>query len=206
MGPQPDTPEARARLEVALAAIDAANAGDPQRLRVRGEIRPKELAHADLVTEWVLRLCRDASEALQIAARAHHVRRWEISRKRYPQGRAGYLRWRSDLQKHHGKVTRDILRDAGYDAGSIDRVSAILRKRGLGRDREVQAFEDALCLTFIETQLAAFAGDHLRDKARDVLAKTLRKMSPEARELARGLPLSEPARGVLLAALELGES
>ena len=44
------------RLRAALAAIDAANAGDPHTIEVDGEVRPKEQAHAELMTEWVERL------------------------------------------------------------------------------------------------------------------------------------------------------
>ena len=39
------------RFEQAIAAIDAANAADPHTIEVRGEVRPKELAHAELMTE-----------------------------------------------------------------------------------------------------------------------------------------------------------
>ena len=63
------------RLRRALEAIDAANAGDPNRIRVRGVERPKEQAHAELVTGWIERLAPKASEALRLAGRAHHVRR-----------------------------------------------------------------------------------------------------------------------------------
>jgi len=42
--------EAEARMARAIAAIDAANAGDPNRLEVRGATRPKELAHAELAS------------------------------------------------------------------------------------------------------------------------------------------------------------
>ncbi|MEE8474578.1 MAG: DUF4202 family protein, partial [Myxococcota bacterium] len=89
-----DEPLAGSRLAAALAAIDAANRDDPNTLEVRGERRPKELAHAELVSEWVRRLRPEASEALLLAARAHHVRRWEIPRDRFSKDRPGYLRWR----------------------------------------------------------------------------------------------------------------
>ena len=36
------------RLDKAVAAIDAANQDDPNQIRVRGRLRPKELAHAEL--------------------------------------------------------------------------------------------------------------------------------------------------------------
>ena len=77
------------RLQAALDAIDAANADDPNRTFVRGESRPKELAHSELATEWVRRLDPEASDALLIAARAHHIRRWEVLRSDSPDGKAG---------------------------------------------------------------------------------------------------------------------
>ena len=93
------------RLPTALAAIDAANAADPNCMTVDGVERPKELAHAEMVTEWVRRLRPDPSEALLLAARAHHLRRWAVPRSTYPDGRAGYLRWRRDMHQRHAEET-----------------------------------------------------------------------------------------------------
>jgi hypothetical protein len=57
---------------------------------VRGVARPKELAHAELVTGWVLRLRPDAGPDLLLAARAHHLCRWMIPSSSHPSGRRGY--------------------------------------------------------------------------------------------------------------------
>jgi hypothetical protein len=57
------------RLAAALAAIDAANAEDPIACTVRGRTGPKEVMHAELVTEWVRALQPDSSEPLLLAAR-----------------------------------------------------------------------------------------------------------------------------------------
>ncbi len=43
----------------------------PHRIAVRGASRPKEFAHAELVTEWVQKLRPKASEAHLLGARAH---------------------------------------------------------------------------------------------------------------------------------------
>ncbi len=185
------------RLRRALAAIDAANADDPQRMRVRGDVRPKELAHAELVSEWVARLRPDASEALRLAARAHHVRRWEIPRERYPEGRSGYLRWRKALGAHHAKVVGDILAGEGYAEAVVARVQEIVRKWNIGRDAEVQTLEDALCLVFLETQFHDLTRRLAPDKLLDVTRKTLRKMSPRAIELAAQLPLDPRDRACI---------
>jgi hypothetical protein len=89
------------RFARAVTAIDRANADDPNRIMVRGEIQPKELAHSELATEWVRRLDAEPSEALLLAVRAHHIRRWMIPRSSYPTGRSGYLRWRRALHQLH---------------------------------------------------------------------------------------------------------
>jgi hypothetical protein len=178
------------RLARALDAIDAANADDPNRLLVRGALRQKEQAHAELVSEWLAVLAPDASEALQLAGRAHHLRRWAIPRSEHPAGREGYLRWRRALYDFHAEEAAKILEAHGYDEAVVRRVGDLLHKRGLARgDAEAQALEDALCLVFLETQLRPLA-ERLDDaKLSDVTRKTLRKMSDRAKRLALELPL-----------------
>lgn len=177
------------RFEAAIAAIDAANAADPETVTVDGADRPKEVAHAELMTRWLLRLDPEASEAQLLAARAHHLRRWEVPRSSYPDGRSGYLRWRTDLRKRHAREVASILEDLGYDDATVERVTAIINKRGLGVDPQVQAHEDALCLVFLGNQLAATV-DRLGDeKMVEVLRKTAGKMSPEALALVGELPI-----------------
>jgi hypothetical protein len=194
--PEPTAPvsDASDRLARACAAIDAANADDPHELVVDGVRRPKELAHAELVTAWVRRLAPDASDELLVAARGHHARRWTVPRGSYPDGRAGYLRWRRDLKQVHVDVVAAAMRDAGFPAASIERAGAIVAKRDLAHDPEVQVLEDALCLTFLVTQLEELADKlHDDDKLVDVLVKTLPKMSDTAQREALALDL--PPRG-----------
>ena len=185
------------RLGQVIAAIDAANADDPNTLLIDGVERPKELAHAELMTEWVGRLDPNATEEQLIAARAHHLRRWSLPRSAYPEGRAGYLRWRTELSKQHAAEAGELAAAAGYDEASVARVQQIIRKQGLASDPAVQAHEDALCLVFLQTQLDATIGRLGAEKVVDVVVKTIRKMSPEAVALAGDLDLSETGRRVL---------
>ncbi|HEX7094655.1 MAG TPA: DUF4202 family protein, partial [Acidimicrobiales bacterium] len=67
-------------LDDALAAIDRANAGDPNQI----DGRPRALVQGELASVWLSRLVPDASFALQVAVRAHHLRRWVIPRDSYP--------------------------------------------------------------------------------------------------------------------------
>jgi hypothetical protein len=189
------------RLARALDAIDAANAGDPHTIMIDGVSRPKELAHAELMTRWVRTLDPDCSDEQLLAARAHHLRRWTIPRDSYPEGRAGYLRWRTALKRQHADDVGEILRGAGYDDDVVARVQVIVSKQGLGRDPAVQVHEDALCLVFLETQLDELAGKLGEDKTIDVLQKTAKKMSPAGLQAALGLRFAPAATALLELAL-----
>ena len=193
------------RLRAALDAIDAANAEDPHTIVVDGVERPKELAHADLMSRWVRTLAAEPSDEQLIAARAHHLRRWSIPREDFPRGRAGYLRWRSALRRRHADEVAGIMRDAGYGDDEITRVQAIVAKKGLGRDPDVQVHEDALCLVFLATQFDALAEQlHDDDKMVEILRKTAAKMSPEGLAAAGSLPLSPGGSTLLARALDAG--
>ncbi|HUQ39602.1 MAG TPA: DUF4202 domain-containing protein [Acidimicrobiales bacterium] len=172
-------------IAAALAAVDAANAEDPTLVVVRRRQGPKELLHAELVTGWVEQLADDPSDALRLAARAHHLQRWRWPRSSYPEGRAGYLRWRRDLHARHVEALAEVVDGTGVDPAVVARAGEIIAKKALGRDPEVQVLEDALCLVFIETQYADLAARLAPDHMADVAAKTLKKMSPRAQDLAK---------------------
>jgi hypothetical protein len=169
---------ADARFDRAIVAIDAANADSPTGV---------ELDHAVRVTEWVRRLRPDAGEALLLAARAHHIKRWSVPRSTYPDGRAGYLKWRRDLHELHAREVAAILGDVGYEDDLVARVQDIVRKRQLATDPDVQALEDALCLVFIQTQYDELAGRLEPEKMDAVVRKTLAKMTDQGRALAAEL-------------------
>jgi hypothetical protein len=185
------------RLDAAIAAIDAANALDPNVLMIDGTERPKEQAHAEMMTAWVLRLDPDADEAQLLAARAHHLRRWSLPRSDYPDGRAGYLRWRTALKAQHAEEVGEILAGCGYEPDLIDRVQRIIRKQDLRTDPATQTHEDALCLTFLQTQFGELADKLGDERTIGVVRKTLAKMSDQGRAEALALALS-PAEVALV--------
>lgn len=191
-------------LAAAAAAIDTANADDPTIVTVRGEELPLALAHGRLAVGWVDLLragAPDVADELLIAARAHHLRRWELPRSSYPEGRAGYLRWRRDQKARHARDVADILVAAGYEAGSIERVQVLLRREQLATDPDTRTLEDAACLSFIETQLAALATKLEHDHVLEVIRKTARKMTPEGLAATAALPIGELERRLLADAL-----
>jgi hypothetical protein len=191
-----------ARFARVIARLDELNAADPHTVTEQGHAVPRELWYARRLTAWVLRLNPAASEWLQIAARGQHVRRWTLPRDRYPRTRAGYLKWRETLKAFHGDEVVRVMTEAGYAPGNIERVRRIILKKDVAGDPDAQTIEDALCLVFLETQLADLRARTSDEKMRDVVAKTWRKMSPQARDVALTLPLAPDQWSWLRSALE----
>jgi hypothetical protein len=186
------------RFERALRRIDAVHAEDPTRIEWQGRPVPREQLHAERASDWIQRLDPEAGELLRLAARAHHLRRWQLPRSDYPEGRAGYHAWRRELQRCHAAEAGSLLEACGFEPKEIERVQALIQKRGLVRYPEVQRLEDVLCLVFVETQLEEFASRHPEEKIVEILRKSLRKMSPEGRAAAASIELP-PSTGALLA-------
>jgi hypothetical protein len=193
----PSEPDGAPLIHRALAAIDHANGRDPNQT----DGGPRAQVQGGRATEWLHRVDPDAGDALRLAVRAHHLRRWSIPRGDYPDGRPGYLRWRRDLKAVHARAVAEVLAPVGIDEPTVARVQQLVQKEGLGTDPEVQTFEDVVCLVFLETQFDDLA-DRLADpKMIDVLRKTVAKLSPAAVACAGAMPLSDHGRALLLRAL-----
>lgn len=190
------------RFDDAIRGFDDANAEDPVLERVEGEDLPKELVYGRRMSRWLERLAPDAPESVKLAARAQHIRRWEVPRDTYPEGRAGYLKWRTDLHKRHADIAATILQDAGYDDETIGRVRTLLRKRGLKTDPDVQLMEDVICLVFLEHYFHDFAQKHDEEKLISIVQKTWKKMTEKAHEAALQLDYAPEDLAVIQNALQ----
>jgi len=185
------------RFQAAIQQFDAANSQDPTKI----DGVAAEVLYARRMSQCLSRLCPDASEALQLAARSQHIRRWSIPRSSYPMDRAGYHRWRTELYSFHADTAARILKEVGYDEATIARVRALLRKERLKSDRETQALEDVACLVFLEYYFADFAAKHDEQKVIQILQRTWKKMSARAQTAALELPLAPEARRLIERAL-----
>lgn len=168
------------RLARTLAAIDAANAADPD----RSEGAPAALLYGERMSAELDRLFPDASDELRIAARGQHIERWTSPRRSYPEGREGYLAWRRDLGAYHARRVGEIMAAEGYGPGSVERVGGMIRKEGIKRDAEVQALEDVICFTFLRWYFLPFATGRDAEELQRIVSRTARKMSAEARARA----------------------
>ena len=193
----PFQPADARRFEAALRRFDEENARDPNTETANGIVQPREWLYARRLSDWVGRLCPDASEPLRLAARCQHLCRWEIPRSSYPMTRAGYLQWRANLKKYHAQKAGDILRELGYPEAVVRCVEDLNLKKHFPDDPETRVLEDALCLVFLEYQLADLAVKTAEDKTINALQKSWQKMTAAGRAEALKLNYG-PREKVLL--------
>jgi hypothetical protein len=195
---QPRDPQ---KFEAAIRRFDEENSRDPNKEIAGGISHPRELLYAQRLTNWVLRLCPDASEELRLAACCQHICRWKIPRDSYPMTRPGYLKWRADLKKFHAQKAGEILREVGYDEKNVQRVQELNLKKNFPNDSETRVLEDALCLVFLEFQFAELAAKTAEDKTINALQKSWQKMTEAARAEALKLNYGEREKTLLQRAL-----
>lgn len=176
----------------AIERFDQANSSDPNQ---------KELVYAQRMTQWLQRLVPDASEALRLAARCQHIRRWEIPRSSFPMDRTGYLNWRKTLYRFHADTAAEILKEMGYGDPTIQRVRALLQKEKIKTDPEMQTLEDVICLVFLENYFSDFAREKDEAKVVNILKRSWAKMSERGRAEAMTLNLSDDDRRLIAKAL-----
>jgi hypothetical protein len=195
---QPRDPQ---KFAAALRRFDEENSRDPNLEIANGVSYPRELLYAQRLAAWALRLVPNPSETLQLAAHCQHICRWESSREKYPMTRAGYLKWRADLKTFHAEKSGAILREVGYDEETIRRVQDLNLKKNFPADAETRTLEDALCLVFLEFQLADLAAKTAEDKTLNALRKSWAKMTEAARAEALKLNYGEREKALLQRAL-----
>lgn len=192
------------RFAAAIRRFDEENSRDPNREVVDGVAHPREAIYARWLTDWVLKLCPDASEELRLAARCQHLCRWSIPRQSYPMTRAGYLQWREALKKFHALRAGEILRETGYPPEVIERVQCLNLKKNFPRDPEARVLEDALCLVFLQHQLSELAAKTADDKVITALQKSWKKMTPAGQAEALKLSYRPREKELLDRALNAG--
>lgn len=189
-------------LQTAIQKIDAANAQDPNKEIFQGKEYPKELLYSLRMSAWLDRLRPEAPEFLKLAARAQHLRRWEIPRSSYPMDRAGYLKWRTFLYAYHAEKAAAIFRETGYDENFIQKISTLLLKQNIKSNPDMQLLEDVICLVFLENYFADFSKQHEEEKVVQIVQKTWRKMSDEGHRAALQIPMSSSAAALVKKALQ----
>jgi len=184
-----------------LDKIDEINAQDPNIEESEGQSYPKEILYSQRMTDMLHDYVTNPSDALQIAARGQHIKRWSIPRSDYPMDRKGYLKWRTQLKIFHGELVAEILKSEGCSESFIKEVVELITKKNLKKDSQAKALEDVICLVFLKYYFKGFAAKSSHDKLIDIVQKTWGKMTEAGHEAALKLPFEEKELSIIKEAL-----
>ena len=182
-------------LNTTLSAIDEINSQDPNTILLNGTNQAKELVYGQQMTDCLTQYWPEANELLQIAVRAQHIKRWQLKRNEFAEGKAGYYQWRIAQGKFHAELAASIMLKNGYTSEQAEQCASIIRKENLKTNSDSQTLEDVACLVFLMHYFDEFAAKYTakNDEAKIVriVQLTWKKMSDEAHDIALGLTLPE---------------
>ena len=177
-------------------AIDRANRSDP-RIQPGSAGDTQAVSDARRVERWVRRVTArrgaDVDAVQELAARAHHLYRWELPRADAGPGRANYLRWRRAAAEHQGRRLGELCAACGVPAEPAQQMCALVAKSPDAPEAWAQDHEDALCLAFLEADLADLVTRLDEAAALRALERTWSKMSQNGRDLADEMLADQPA-------------
>jgi hypothetical protein len=183
------------KLSNVLRAIDLINIEDPNTIEVDGQLTAKELVYGQQMTDCLTQYWPEANELLQIAVRAQHIKRWQLKRTEYPEGKAGYYSWRIAQGKFHAQLTSQLMLESGYSNEQAQACASIIRKENLKTSEDTQALEDVACLVFLMHYFNDFAAKYTEQdneaKIIRIVQLTWKKMSDKAHDIALSLTLPE---------------
>jgi len=189
------------KFNAAILLFDQSNENDPNKELFDGKEYSKELLYAMRMTQRLDSFNPEAKEALRLAVRCQHIRRWEIPRDAYDMNRVGYLKWRNDLKLFHAEKASEIMKEVGYDEKLIESVTFLLLKKQLKKHELTQMLEDVICLVFLEFYFEKFSEKYSEEKTIDILRKTWKKMSSKGQKEALELQLSGHSQDLITKAL-----
>lgn len=193
------------KLNNTLSAIDEINRQDPNLISYQGGNQAKELVYGQQMSNCLQCYWPEANEVLQIAVRAQHIKRWQLKRTEFSEGKAGYYQWRIAQGKFHAELTASIMLKQGYSVAESKQCAAIIRKENLQTDSATQTLEDVACLVFMMHYFDDFATKYIKQdneaKIVRIVQLTWKKMSPQAHDIALGLTLPEHLAAIVTKAL-----
>jgi len=178
-----------------LSAIDDINRQDPNTILANGSSQAKELVYGQQMTACLTQYWPEANELLQIAVRAQHIKRWQLKRTEFAEGKSGYYQWRIAQGKFHAKLTASIMLEQGFTNEEAEQCASIIRKENLKTNSDSQTLEDVACLVFLMHYFDEFAAKYTEQdneaKIVRIVQLTWKKMSDEAHDIALSLTLPE---------------
>lgn len=161
-----------------------------------------EVIYSKRMLETLLDFDPLAEDDLKIACYGQHIKRFAYPRTDYPEGRAGYLKWRKELYTIHANLVESCILKADGSEQFAESVKNIMVNKVTGKGKS-QTFEDVACLVFLKYYFSDFVVKHEESKLITIIQKTWNKMSDKAHEAALKFDFTDEQMELLKKALSL---
>lgn len=181
----------------ATLEIDKVHAQDKSEDEENGILYPAEWLYSKRMLLTLDLLNERCSPLMKLAVQCQHLERWGVPRSDYPYDRRGYHAWRRAVMDYQLQRTVETLLPTGMKEEDIEWITRILKEQGNKFNPDAQIVTDTACLVFLKWYMESFSAKHESEKVKDILRKTLRKMSDRGIDAILKLKLSLFSRQML---------
>lgn len=181
----------------ATLEIDKVHALDKSEAEENGIIYPAEWLYSKRMLMTLDLLNERCSLLMKLAVQCQHLERWGVPRSDYPYDRRGYHTWRRAVMDYQLQRTVEALTPTGIKEEDMQWITQTLKEQGNKLNHDAQVITDTACLVFLKWYMEPFSTKHESEKVKDILKKTMRKMSETGIDTIPKLNLSRFSRQIL---------
>lgn len=184
-------------IEVCKVITDV-HSNDPTTVRYNDVNIASELLYSERMLQILGDFWGKTDYCLQLAAFCQHFERWKVARALFAMNKQGYYQWRKAVFEHQIKRTNEVLLNNGISELDIAEITEILSKKGNKLHVKAQIIEDVACLVFVIWYLQDFAAKHSIEKVKDIVGKTMQKMSDKGKQALGNYNLPQDVQNLLI--------
>lgn len=142
---------------------------------------PEDAIHAENTLEWLLRLHRNAGEALCLAALGHDIERaskHNVRREDY----SDYDAFKAAHARHSAEIVRSLLSKSGVPQSIRQEACRLVLLHEVGGDTQADLLKDADSLSYFEVNLPPYFEREGREETLRRCVWGLRRLSPTAKK------------------------
>ena len=145
--------------------------------------------------KWLMELCPDASEELQIAALGHDIERGvnpRVGKKAFN----SYEEYKEEHVKRSSEIICKVMEKVGYPEKSIEKVKNLVLKHEVGGDKESDYLRDADSICYFEYGVEAYLKRKGDERTKFKINYMYSRVSDKAKEIIKGLNYSSEVKKV----------
>jgi len=149
--------------------------------------------HSILTRKWLLKICPDASEDMQIAALAHDIERAVPPRIRGIPGE-NYDQTKQRHAKRSADIAAKIMEEIGFIKEDIAKVKHLIENHEVGGDKESDYLRDADSIAYFEYNVNLYFKRNGAEKTKDKIMFMFGRCSERAKKMIQQIDFKPEIR------------